>query len=57
MQCTKLGTTFCMIKTTRYRPASGLATLKPREKCFGLTSCYLDELDDKHRWQGFNLLF
>lgn len=46
-----------MIKTTPYRPASGLAALKPREERLGLASCYPDELDDKHRWQDFNLLF
>lgn len=57
MQCTKLGTTSPMIKTTPYRPALGLAALKSREKCLGLTSCYPDEPDDTHRWQGFNLLF
>lgn len=57
MQCTKLGTTFPMIKTTPYRPALGLAALKSREKYLGLTSCYPDEPDDTHRWQDFNLLF
>jgi len=57
MQCTKLGTTFHVTKTTPYRPALDLAALKLREKCLGLTSCYPDELDGKHRWQDFNLLF
>lgn len=46
MQCTKLGTTFPMIKTTSYRPALGLAALKSRENYLGLTSCYPDEPDD-----------
>lgn len=46
MQRTKLGTTSLMIKTTPYRPALGLAALKSREKCLGLTSCYPDEPDD-----------
>lgn len=57
MQRTKLGTTSLMIKTTPYRPALGLAALKSREKCLGLTSCYPDEPDDTERWQDFNLLF
>lgn len=37
-----------MIKTTPYRPALGLAALKSREKCLGLTSCYPDEPDDTY---------
>lgn len=57
MQRTKLGTTSPMIKTTPYRPALGLAALKSREKCLGLTSCYPDEPDDTQRQQDFNLLF
>lgn len=57
MQRTKLGTTFPLIKTTPHRPALGLAALKSREKCLGLTSCYPDEPDDTQRWQDFNLLF
>lgn len=44
-----------MIKTTPYRPALGLAALKSREKCLGLTSCYPDEPDDTHRRQDINL--
>lgn len=57
MQRTKLETTSLMIKTTPYRPDLGLAALKSREKCLGLTSCYPDEPDDTQRWQDFNLLF